>query len=118
LSDGTTANRLVLRALGALSSNGVFYSSVTGTNNVSAALPALTADAISKQAAAWNGTTGHGTANGGAIVSVNSALPGGINLFMIGNNSPGANATISGYVRAVRYWPRVLSDAEMQQVTT
>ena len=118
LSDGTTANRLVLRALGALSSNGVFYSSVTGTNNVSAALPALTADAVSKQAAAWNGTTGHGTTNGGAIVSVNSALPGGINLFMIGNNSPGANATISGYVRAVRYWPRVLSDAEMQQVTT
>ena len=118
LSDGTTANRLVLRALGALSSNGVFYSSVTGTNNVSAALPSLTADAVSKQAAAWNGTTGHGTTNGGAIVSVNSALPGGINLFMIGNNSPGANATISGYVRVVQYWPRVLPDAGLQQATT
>jgi hypothetical protein len=25
---------------------------------------------------------------------------------------------MSGYLRRVQYWPRILSDAEMQQVTT
>ena len=29
-----------------------------------------------------------------------------------------ASDNMTGYLRAVRYWPRVLSQAELQQVTT
>ena len=81
---------------------------------------AITVNAVTKGATAFTPTTGRNCLNGGTVASgaMTTGYPGlptnGV-VFM-------ANATItdgaSGYIRRVSYWPRVLSDTEMQQVTT
>lgn len=54
--------------------------------------------------------------NGGTVASgiASAAYPALGTLFLGG----GRGSPISGYISRVRYWPRVLSDAEMQSVTT
>ena len=43
----------------------------------------------------------------------------GVGIMAILGGNPGVvNETMTGYIRRVSYWPRVLTDAEMQQVTT
>jgi len=56
------------------------------------------------------------------VVTLSVTLSGGFAGFASAGVQFMANATagdgMSGYIRRVQYWPRVLSDAEMQQVTT
>ena len=59
--------------------------------------------------------------NGGALATSSSLSAGysplsSTGLVLLVNGVAGENMT--GCIRRVSYWPRVLSDAEMQQVTT
>jgi hypothetical protein len=77
---------------------------------------------IMKAATTYAPGTGKACLNAGAVAS--AAMTTGFNLLVgggvgiMGAGGPGSGENTSGYIRRVRYWPRVLSDAEMQAVTT
>jgi hypothetical protein len=84
--------------------------------------PLIVVGAVTRGVSAWAAGTGRLCVNGGAVFSgaqvtgFSSLASTGVS-FMGGN--PGVvNETMTGAIRRVSYWPRVLSDAEMQQVTT
>jgi hypothetical protein len=89
-------------------------------NAVVASVNTLTRGAVSKAVSAWAPSTGKVCLNGGAVASGSEttgfldAATTGIVLFQTG--IPLESST--GYLRRVQYWPRALSDTEMQQVTT
>jgi hypothetical protein len=82
----------------------------------------LANNTVSKAATTWTPSTGKVCANGGGVASgamtsgYSSLVPTGVFL-LIGANA-GNTDNAPGYIRAVRYWSRVLTDAEMQTVTT
>jgi hypothetical protein len=78
----------------------------------------ISAATIVKAASTFGAATGKACLNGG---SVTSGAQTGFSMATIGfiEIVSGASANNgSGYMRRVQYWPRVLSNAEMQQVTT
>lgn len=87
-----------------------------------ASATSMTANAVSKGASTWAAGTGKLCLNAGAVASgaMATGFAGlattGIGIFTVANAGLSDNG--QGYIRRVRYWPRVLSDAEMQSVTT
>jgi hypothetical protein len=83
---------------------------------------AVSVGAISKGVSFWAAGAGRICLNGSAVVS--GAMSGGFatlataGVGILGGNPGTVNETMTGYIRRVQYWPRVLSNAEMQQVTT
>jgi hypothetical protein len=77
---------------------------------------------IAKTASAWAAGTGKVCLNGGPVAS--AALANGYASFatngfnILTPSTAASNDNMTGYIRRVLFWPRVLSDAEMQQVTT
>jgi hypothetical protein len=81
----------------------------------------MTANAITKAASSW--VVGRSTLclNAGAIVSSAALTQGYAAVTTSGVSFMGSTTSaevLSGYLRRVSYWPRALTDAEMQQVTT
>ena len=77
---------------------------------------------ILKGASNWTPGTGKVCLNGSAL-GVGSMTTGFATLAtagvgIMGGNPGVVNESMTGYIRRASYWPRVLSDAEMQQVTT
>jgi hypothetical protein len=104
--------------LGSTSNVGSFDGA--GVVNVINATPV---NAISKGVTTWAApNVGRACADGGTIASVNTLTAGfpdmvawgGVGIMQYG--VPGEGVT--GYIRRINYWSRVLSDAEMQSVTT
>jgi hypothetical protein len=92
------------------------------TNDTNATLTfgtAITANAVVKAASTWVSNTGQIEANGGTVVSGSQTtgfgglVSNGIQFFGDGNGNQG-----SGWLQVVKYWPRALSSAELQWVTT
>jgi hypothetical protein len=84
------------------------------------ALPLLTSGAINKQCAT---VVGGGTTklsnNGGVVNSITgAATQSGATRLAVGSDPWSLTTTFGGWMRATKYWPRVLSDSEMQAVTT
>ena len=89
---------------------------------IAANSPLVTVGAISKGVSTWGSGNGKVCLNGGPIVAgaqgtgFASLASTGISVLM---GNPGVlNESMTGTIRRVSYWPRVLSGAEMQQVTT
>jgi hypothetical protein len=83
---------------------------------------ALQANVTIRGATTLSGTSGKVCLNGGAVGT--GVMSGGYPTittagvsFMTTAASP-STENVTGWLRRVQYWPRVLSDAEMQQVTT
>jgi hypothetical protein len=82
---------------------------------------AITSGAVNKAATTWAPGTAKACLNGGAVATT-AALSAGYPGVVINNLRFLSNATplegMNGYIRRVRYWPRILTDVEMKQVTT
>ena len=118
ISDNNTTNRLILRGQTTASASALLGTSIAGTTTFSGALGNVSANGVSKMCGAWNGTTANGSLNGAAPVSYAVGMPGSITTLTIGNGTAGSGLWINGWMRRVRYWPRALSNAELQSVTT
>ena len=80
-------------------------------------------NAVAKGASTWAAGQAKVCLNGGAVASSAALATGygaytasGVRFLSVGAALSGDNT--SGWLRRVIYWPRVLTDAEMQQVTT
>ena len=115
ISNGTNAIRIAL--VGMLASTAT--ASVIFNPGANFNAPGIvSANALSKLAASWDGTTAMMALNGAPPTSLAEATPTGMTTMVLGNNIiTGAN-TFHGYLQRLAYWPRALSAAELQAVTT
>lgn len=72
-------------------------------------------DVPQKGAGTYNATTLNVCLNGGTVASVSHT---GLPVFNRGNIGSGRTQSLNGTIRRIRYWNRVLSNAELQVVTT
>lgn len=96
---------------------------ITGTYDTVALATTSNSFAVgttAKIAAAWSSPNGKICLNGGTIATSAGMTAGfsTIATFLFFDDSSGVTDQSTGYLRRFRYWPRVLSNSEMQQVTT
>jgi hypothetical protein len=114
IDDGTSANRIIIRNISTVATALYLVSNaVTATANIGN----IAAGANFKAGAALLSGSVYGTVNGGAIVSASGAAPSGLTTLRIGNSTAVTQA-LNGWMRRIRYWPRALSNTELQSVTT
>jgi hypothetical protein len=87
------------------------------TGGVNTAIALQPTGSIFKVGYSYQNGTQRGAMNGGNAVSAASAtMTAGFNLLTIGGD--GSTQNINGYIRRIRYWPRLMAAAELAQVTT
>jgi hypothetical protein len=91
----------------------------SGASVFSATGPLYTFGAVNKAAFAYLSGASNAAVNGTAFGPNAAAFTVTGTVVELGSDgvTPGANA-LNGWLRRARYWPRVLSNTEMQQVTT
>jgi hypothetical protein len=117
ISDGTTNNRIEMyrditsNNIAALATvgGGVVFNQTLGAAPLGNPFKVALAVTGGRQSFALNGAL--------AAPTLSGSVPSGGTTLNIGN-SPNGAACLDGYIRRIQYWPRVLSDAEMQAVTT
>jgi hypothetical protein len=116
LSNGTNASRLTLyRANTSSAANGYIQ-----PGPLTFVGPPVSAGVPWKQAIAYLGAAVAYSANGGAVISnpSTSLNAAAFNVLAIGNAYPGGGEFLNGHIRRVRYFPRSLSNSELQTLTT
>jgi hypothetical protein len=83
----------------------------------------VTANAITKAATTWAAGRATNCVNGGAVATLATLVTGygaltTTGIYLMSAATAGANEAMAGYLRTVRYWPTILSDAEMQSITS
>jgi hypothetical protein len=82
----------------------------------------VTANAVTRAASTWAPGNGKICLNGGsvaqAVMSTGYAICTTSGIAFLASGAGVVSESMTGYIRRVRYWPRVLSDAELQSVTT
>jgi hypothetical protein len=117
LNDGTTNNRNIFRALttGGADQNIVRSGGVSVASLASVSTPTT---AVRKSASAYAVNNFAFTANGGTpSTSVSGAVPVGLNVMLLGSGVA-ASEFLGGYLRRITYYPRRLSNADLQTITT
>lgn len=110
IDDGTENNRLIVYVSGAaryvlMTTGGVAQATITRGN--------VAAGVIQKQAVSWVRDDVSATASGSTVSSDSSAeIPQGLTTLRLGNST--GSSELVGYIRKVRYWPRTMSDSELQ----
>jgi hypothetical protein len=115
IGHGTLPNNETVLSLGA----GGVITQYDGANAMST-VNSTPANTVSKGASTWASGRATICLNGGAVASL-ATLTSGYAVYVANGVrflSVGSNVSASGHIRRVTYWPRVLSNAEMQQVTT
>jgi hypothetical protein len=111
LAGGTTVRQRVYGGGGwairsAIGAVGFNTANVIASNNL-----------VAKTALGWEGTTGKSVLDGGPIISAAIVTDAtGATTAWLGVAA--STGYLNSYLRSVRYWPRLLSDAELQQITS
>jgi hypothetical protein len=80
---------------------------------------AVTANTTAKVAAAYASNDLAISFNGGTVATDNTVtIPSGLTRFDLGSDHLGFNNFKAGYLRRITYYPRRLSNAELQTITT
>lgn len=117
-TDGTTANRIAIRANAATTSTmGAVFVVGGVTTTVAATVNTVTPGTVFKVGAIATATGLTVCGNGGAPVTVAGAPPPGLNLLTLGQTNVPSGNSLNGYLRRLRYWPRALTAAELQVAT-
>jgi hypothetical protein len=116
ISDGTANNRIVL-GMSASANTGRSVATINPAT-VPLTIGTIIANTVTKSAASWDGTTFSASLGGSAIVSGAIATPPGMNVFTLGNLSGATPNYLNGSVSRIRYWPRALSNSELQAATS
>ena len=114
---GPAGNHMTLRATDG--GGGPLLAKVNTSTTTLAPAGNPVAGAVSKLVGAFDGTTSYACLNGGAVGTLAAPVQTGIARLVLGNHNTGGTVSpLDGYIRRVRYWPRVLTNAELQSVTT
>lgn len=116
LDDGTLSNRIEIRRnLGLIDAQTQITSGTVSSVGAANEL-AFSIGSIFKYAIAASGTTAASCGNGGTVSTFSSVvMPVGVTTLEIGSGNTGP---VDGYIRKIRYWPRALSNSDLQKVTT
>lgn len=116
IDDGGVNNRLALSTNSARNLRGQV--AIAGVFTTIATANAYTEGAVSKFALGYQALNHAVVANGGTAATNTSVnVPSGLTTMRLGDQSGGAG-NINGYLRRVTYYPRRLSNAELQTLTT
>jgi hypothetical protein len=113
IHDGTGITPLWIQPTGLLSSydGGQIQTANVVSNGV-----------VSRGVSTWSPGAGKVCLNAGAIgvgaMNTGFAPLATAGVGLLGGNPGALNESVTGYIRRVQYWPRVLSNAEMQSVTS
>lgn len=119
VDDGSSGNRTIVTTTVSNNATTQTLTGFSGTGTVNTA-NTFTNGTVFKIGTALAGAGGQATVtlNGGSIASAAiSAMPVGITTARFGRNLSGSGI-INGYLRRIRYWPRALSNPELQAVAT
>ena len=114
VADNATTHAMVMVPTGLQAASADGVATITTAN-------ALTIGAIAKAASTWvSPNAGSICLNGGAVASAATQTTGfaAVTTFKFMGDSSGTTDTANGYIRRFRYWPSVLTNAQLQQVTT
>lgn len=115
--DGTANNRLMIRDGGATRIDGRVISGGTSVANLESAATAFTAGSTFKAALAYAANDFALSFNGGAaLTDTAGALPSAISRLLIGDANA-SNTDKGALIRRITYYPRRMSNAELQTLT-
>lgn len=118
-SDGTNNNRILLTADGASSGTiqpGLYVTDAS-VPQVAIVAGTGTVNSLNKIAAAYKANDFAASFNGAAAVPDTSGTVPVVNLAYIGVGATGTSGHINGHIRRITYYPRRLSNAELQAIT-
>jgi hypothetical protein len=113
ISDGTTANRIILQP----NNNGHTALVSSSSSQASLDLGTTTVNAFSKIAFAYADNDFAGSKDGGSVVTDSSGSVGLYPQLHIGGNYDGSGAELNGHLKKLVYYPERLSNAELQALT-
>lgn len=116
LDDGTTANLIEVRSWGPLKSIATGRAAAGAVGSIIEATNKLSEGAVARVALSYDAASGS-LAKGGELIgsTAYSAAPSGIDRLRIGRRALGGPFT--GHIRSLRYFPRRLSNTELQALT-
>jgi hypothetical protein len=115
ISDNTFANRFLVIA----STANHFYVNAGGVVVADLPVGAYSTTVTNKQASTYAVNDFAVSLNAGAVVADTSgALPAGVNRLYIGADSDGASNFLNGTIKKLAYYPKRLTNAELQGLTT
>jgi hypothetical protein len=98
--------------------NAYFYSRVAGVDVFLTDSGVVAIGTAGRIATCYGGASWRGAYRGVIYPGPGTALPFAANRLILGSDNVDLNIyKLNGYLRRVQYWPRALSDIEMQQVT-
>ena len=117
LSDGTAANRSFVRQF---ANGSAYYSTITNSVSQGDILTGTVVDNQSnKIGVVYKYNDAAGVLNGAsAVTDATFLVPEGVSTLSIGSYTVGSSQYINGHIKSIQYYPRRLTNAQLQELTS